>query len=177
MTYSASGTVATTPAPSNTTRAARPALRLRRLFISKLRPGTGTNCIKAWVAQVVNLRFRDTPRKLTTCVTPMRPSSAIFVFIDALSINLSQNDIQRSNDGDHVGNHLAARDVRQRRKIHKTGAAKVNARRLRSANRFDIDAEFAFRTLNRLINLTGRHIETLGDDQEVMNQRVHVRLH
>ena len=43
--------------------------------------------------------------------------------------------------------------------------------------RFHVNTELAFRRFDRVIDLARRHIETFGDDQEVMNQRVHVRLH
>jgi hypothetical protein len=47
ITYSATGTATSAPAVSSAIPVARLAFRLKRLFKSKLRPGTGTNCVKA----------------------------------------------------------------------------------------------------------------------------------
>src|SRR5713226_8097110 len=60
------------------------------------------------------------------------------------TIDLPQHNIQRSNNRHDVRDHRAVRHVRQRRKIHKAWPAEVNARRLRSAGGFYVNAKFAF---------------------------------
>ncbi len=92
-------------------------------------------------------------------------------------VNLSKNNIQRSNNRDNVCHHRATRHVRQRRKIHETWSAEMNARRLRASCRFNVNTEFALRSFNRVIDFAGRNVDAFGHQQEVMNQRVHVRLH
>src|SRR6185369_9487062 len=60
---------------------------------------------------------------------------------------------------------------------HKTRTTEVNTTRFWSTIRSHVNTEFTLRRFNRVINLTGRHIKTLRDDQEVMNERIHVTLH
>src|SRR5215475_6936742 len=109
MTYKASGTVTSAPAPIKARPAARRTPRLTRLFNSRLRPGMG-----ATRAKIVN---------------PILGISLFFIRRSS-AIDLSQNDIQRADDRDHVRNHLALCDMRQRREIHETWSAEMNARRL-----------------------------------------------
>src|SRR5688572_2939944 len=95
----------------------------------------------------------------------------------ALPINLSQNDIQRSNNRHNVRHHFTFRHHRQRGKIHKARPAEMHAARSWSTVRFHINTQLAFRGLDRVINLAGGYVESFSDDQEMMNQRVHVTLH
>src|SRR4051794_22817261 len=129
MTYSATGTVTSAPAPSNAIPLTRCAPRLSRLFKSRLTPGTG--------------------KRLVTAAIPISENLKRDFIAPSLAINLSQNDIERPDDCDDVGDHFATRDVRQRRKIHKARTAKMDSCGLGPANRFYIDAEFPFRRFDR----------------------------
>src|SRR5438445_5874157 len=47
----------------------------------------------------------------------------------------------------------------------------------RAAVRFHIDAKFALRGLDRHIDFAFRHIKALGDNQEMVDQRIHMLSH
>src|ERR1043165_1135517 len=53
----------------------------------------------------------------------------------------------------------------------------MDARGLRPALGLDVDAKLALPAFDRLVDLARRHVEALGDDEEVVDERVHVRLH
>src|SRR3954465_2666014 len=86
--------------------------------------------------------------------------------ITASSINFPEHNIDRANDGDHVGDHLAFRHQGQGREVDETRAAKMDARGLRAAVGFDVAAEFALRAFNRVVDFAFGHVEAFGHNQE-----------
>src|SRR5687768_15013738 len=61
----------------------------------------------------------------------------------ALPVDASEHDVLRADDRDHVGDHVSARHLVQRGKVHEVGRAQLDPVRLVGAIRNDIDAELA----------------------------------
>src|ERR1043165_571242 len=78
----------------------------------------------------------------------------------SLTINLSQNNVDRADDRDHVRDHFTFSHHRQRRQVHKTRPAKITAARLCPPIRSHETTELAFRPLDRVKTLARRHIKT-----------------
>ena len=74
---------------------------------------------------------------------------------------------------DQVGDVVADRHVAQRLQVDEGGVAQVDARRLRRAVGDDEAAELAARRLDRVVDLARGDPEALGDELEVVDQRLH----
>src|SRR4029077_11147973 len=85
-------------------------------------------------------------------------------------IYLPEHDVERTDDRDGVGDHVAARHLVERREVDETRRAQLDPVRLVRAVGDDVDAELALRVLDRRIRLARRHVHPLGEELEVMDE-------
>src|SRR5690606_6374720 len=83
----------------------------------------------------------------------------------------------RADDGDGVGDHVAARHFIERLQVGKARRPNFQAIRLVGAVGHQVDAEFAFRVLDRGESFARRHVETFSEELEVVDQVFHVGFH
>ena len=69
------------------------------------------------------------------------------------SVDLSEHDVLRADDRDHVGDHVAARHLVERREVREARRADLEAVRLVGAVGDEVDAELALRVLDRGVGL------------------------
>ena len=89
------------------------------------------------------------------------------------SVHPAENRVQHRDRGDEVRDQRAARHLGQRLEVHEARVAHVHARRLRGAVREHEAAELSARRLHRRVCLARRDAEALGDELEVVDQRLH----
>ena len=77
----------------------------------------------------------------------------------------------------HIGEHRLAAEEIHRLQMREARRADLAAIGLIGAVGDEIDAELALRRLDRGIDLAGRHVEALGVELEMMDQRFHRALH
>src|SRR6202171_1420683 len=87
-------------------------------------------------------------------------------------IDLSEHDIERAQDGRDVGQQMALADEIHRLQMRKTWRADLAFVGLVGAVGDQVDAELALRRLDRSVDLAGRHMEALGIELAVMDQRL-----
>ena len=85
-------------------------------------------------------------------------SRSIFFSDSALSIgaspvDLAEHDVHGADDGDRVGDHVAARHLVQRRQVRETRRADLQAVGLVGAVGDEVDAELALGMLDRRVGL------------------------
>src|ERR1019366_1439805 len=93
------------------------------------------------------------------------------------SIDLPEYDVHRADDGDGIGDHVAARHLVERREVRKAGRADLQPIRLVCAVAHDVDAELALRMLDSGIRFALGHAEALGEELEMVDQVLHSGLH
>src|SRR5580704_4293052 len=94
-----------------------------------------------------------------------------------LSVDLSQNDVDRSDTRDHVGNQLAGDQFRQGLQIYIRWRMKMRAQRLWRAVAGYKTAQFAARRLHGHKSLARRRRKPFRKNFEVIDERFHLRLH
>src|SRR5262249_38348931 len=87
---------------------------------------------------------------------PSEPRSA------GSSIDLAEHDIDRSEDGGHVGEHVASHEKIHRLQVREARRADLAFVRLVAAVRDQVHAELAFGRLDRGVDFALRHVEALG---------------
>src|SRR6185369_6109374 len=92
-------------------------------------------------------------------------------------IDLSKDDVERAENGRDVGQEMASADEVHRLQMGKARRADLALVGLVAAVGDQIDAELAFRRLDRGIDLAGRHVNALGVELEVVDERFHRTLH
>ena len=85
------------------------------------------------------------------------------------AIHFSENDVNRSDTGHHVGNQPAHDELGQGLQIHEGRRANVDAQRLGRPVARDKNAQFAARRLDGLIGLAGGRRETFGENLEMVD--------
>src|SRR5262245_26250671 len=93
------------------------------------------------------------------------------------SVDLPEHDVERAEDGGDVREHVAPAEEIHRREMREARRADLALVRLVGAVGDQIDAELALGRLDRGVDLAGRHVEALGVELEVMDQRLHRLLH
>src|SRR6266581_345449 len=93
------------------------------------------------------------------------------------SIDFPEHDIERSDDGGNVGQHVAARQKVHRRKMREGGRADLASVGLVGAVGDEVDAEFAFGRFDGGIDFAGRHAMPFGIELEVLDDRFHRTFH
>src|SRR5262249_17892612 len=93
------------------------------------------------------------------------------------SVDLPEHDIDRAENGRHVGQHVAAAQKVHRLQMGKARRADLALVRLVGAVRDQVDAELALGRFDRGVNFARRYMITLGVKLEVMDQRFHRALH
>ena len=96
---------------------------------------------------------------------------------EASSIHLPEHDVERTQNGGDVGEHVAAAEEIHRLQMGKAGRPDLAFVGLVGAVGDEIDAELALGRLDRGIDLAGRHVEAFGVELEVMDERFHRALH
>src|SRR4029077_12633788 len=93
-----------------------------------------------------------------------------------LAVDLSQNNINRPDARDHVGNQLAGDQLRQGLQIDVRWRAKMRAQRFWRAVAGYKAAQFATRRFHRHKSLAGRRRKPFREYLEVVDERFHLRL-
>src|SRR5713226_10359498 len=99
------------------------------------------------------------------------------VFPRGSSIYFSEHDIDRADDGRDIGEHVPAREKVYRLQMRESRRADLALVRFVAAIGDQIDPELALGGLDRGIDFPGRHMEPLGVQFEMMDQRFHRALH
>ena len=92
-------------------------------------------------------------------------------------VHLAEHDVERAQHGGHVRQHVPAAQVVHGLEMREARGADLAAVRLVGAVGDEIDAELALRSLDGGINLALGHMEALGVELEVMDERFHRPLH
>src|SRR3954449_132045 len=92
-------------------------------------------------------------------------------------VHLPEHDVERADHGGDVGEHVATAEEIHRLEVGEARRADLAAVGLVGAVGDEIDAELALRRLDRRIDLAGRHVEALGIELEVVDERLHRALH
>src|ERR1700692_2247455 len=92
-------------------------------------------------------------------------------------INLSEHDVERTEDRGDVGQQMAPTDKIPRLQMGKARRADLAFIGLVAAVGDQEDAELPLRRLDRGIDFAFRHVEALGVELEVMDQGLHRTLH
>src|SRR4030095_1059701 len=103
--------------------------------------------------------------------------SALSISIRCSSIYFPEDDVLRADDGDGVGEHVAARHLVERREVRESRGADLEAVGLVRAVGHEVDAELALRMLDRRVDLAFGHVHALGDELEVVDELLHALLH
>src|SRR5512139_1884930 len=111
----------------------------------------------------------------TSCA--MRASVCSLNFIDRSPVDFAEHDVHGADQRHRVGDHVAARHLVERGQVGKARRADLQAVRLVGAVADQVDAELALRMLDGGVDLALGHVETLGEELEVVNQLFHVGLH
>src|SRR5258705_8893224 len=121
---------------------------------------------------------RSRPAAPTRSRLPARPKSDQTGWAGPPStIDLSEHDIERAEDGRDIGQQMALADKIHCLQMRKTRRADLAFVRLVAAIGDQIDAELALRRLDRGVDLAGWHVKAFGVELEVMDQRLHRALH
>ena len=94
----------------------------------------------------------------------------------ASPVDLAHHGVERADDRDHVGDQRVGHARRGRLQRDERRRAELDAPRPRAAVGADVAAELAARRLDREVDLALGHAEALGDDLEVVDQRLHRRV-
>src|SRR5579862_8459586 len=94
-----------------------------------------------------------------------------------LPVDFSQHNVDAPNRRYHVGNQLSFAHLAERLQIGEAGRAHVHSVRLRGAIADDVIPHLSTRRLHRLVNLTRWNCETFRNNLEVIDERLHLRLH
>src|SRR5690606_32601519 len=97
--------------------------------------------------------------------------------VRTLAVNLSEHDVQRTQNGRDVGEHVPAIEEIHGGQMRKSRRADFRTVWTVGAVGHEIDAEFALRRLDGGIDLAFRNLEALGVELEVMDERFHRTLH
>ena len=84
-----------------------------------------------------------------------------------------QDRVEHRRGRDQVGDVRVARHVRERLQVDERGVAHVHPRGLGGAVGAHVAAQLSAGGLDRVVDLPGRHAEALGDELEVVDQRLH----
>src|SRR6266403_2152159 len=95
----------------------------------------------------------------------------------SLSIDLSEHDVERSDDGGDVGQHVTVRQEIHRRKMGEGRRADLTFVWLVGSVRDQEDAEFPFWRLDRDVYLTGWDAVAFRIKLEMLDDRFHRTLH
>ena len=90
-------------------------------------------------------------------------------------VDAAEHGVEHPERRDEVGDVEVADHRAERLQVHERGVAHVHARRLGGAVRAQEHAHLAARRLDRVVDLARRHAEALGDELEVVDQRLHAR--
>src|SRR5438309_11790876 len=89
------------------------------------------------------------------------------------SVYASKDGVEHRERGDQIRDVGVAHHVRQGLQVDEARIAHVHTRRLARAVRAHEAAVLAARSLDRVVTLTDRNAEALGDELEVMDERLH----
>ena len=95
----------------------------------------------------------------------------------SLSVNLTEHQIHRANNGDGVGKQVAARHLVEAAQVGEARCADLAAVRPLGAVGDDEDTHLTLGGFDGAVSLTRRDSVALGVEQEVVDQSLHVLLH
>ena len=90
-----------------------------------------------------------------------------------LSVDFAKNNIQRADDGAYVRQHVVLADVVHGGQVGEPGGLDLAPIGLARSVRHQVDAELAFGCLDGRVGGTSGHREALGEQLEVVDQRLH----
>src|SRR5690606_29389985 len=93
-----------------------------------------------------------------------------------LAVNLSENDVDRAEDGSHIGQHVLAAQEIHRLQMREARRAQLAAVRLVGAVGDEIDAELALRRFHGGVYLARRHMVAFLVELKGGNHPSHRRL-
>ena len=93
------------------------------------------------------------------------------------AVYVSKHDVHRTDDRNHVCDHVATGHFVHGRKVGKARRTKFYTVGLVSTIRHRINTKLALRMLDRCIHLSRGYMHALGEQLEVVNQLFHVALH
>src|SRR5216684_5151833 len=93
------------------------------------------------------------------------------------AVHLPEHDVDRAEDRRYIGEHVTAAEKIHRLEMSEAGRANLAFVRLIAAVRDEIDAELAFRRLDRGIDFAGGDMEAFSVELEMMDERLHGALH
>src|SRR5919112_6131956 len=85
----------------------------------------------------------------------------LFTIYYSLTIYLPEHDVQRADDGDHVGDEVADAHLPQRLEVDEARRPDADAVRAARAVRDEVAADFALRPLNRVVVVARGRLDDL----------------
>src|SRR5439155_22219924 len=93
------------------------------------------------------------------------------------SVALPHHKIQRTQNRNRLAHHVVRQEPWQNAQVDEGRRADFQPVRRSSAFAVDVKAEFALRVFRAEINFTGRRVNTLRDEDELVDQLLHAREH
>src|ERR1700693_1374888 len=93
----------------------------------------------------------------------------------ASAVDVSQDEVHASHDGDHVSDQDALHQLSQRLQVAERGRSHLHPIRLVGAIGNEVEPELATGALDEGIHIANRSLEAFADQAEVMNHRLHTR--
>src|SRR5215510_10863364 len=125
---------------------------------------------RAPAAMATATRAAPAPRVIPCMRTAQKRSA---VPADRLAIDLAKHDVERTQDGGNIGQHMTTVEEIHGLQVWIAGSADLAAVRAVAAVRHQVDPEFALGRLHRGVDLSARNVHALGIEFEVMDQRFH----
>src|SRR4051794_40097655 len=91
----------------------------------------------------------------------------------SLPVHVAEDGVDRRDDGNGIGHEAVVHHVGQALEVHEARPPDVAAERLGAAVRHHVAPRFAARAFDADVDLALGHLEALGEDLEVVNQRFH----
>src|SRR3954463_5319609 len=93
------------------------------------------------------------------------------------SVDLAEDDVQRSDDRCHIRQHVAATEEIHCLEMRKTGSADLALVWLVAPVGYEVDAKLAFRSFDCGIDFPCRNMEAFRIQLEMVDERLHGALH
>src|SRR5574341_98301 len=104
-------------------------------------------------------------------------SESVVSMANESAVHVPEHDIERADNCDRVGEHVALGELVHRREVAERGRAQLHAVGLVRAVGDEIDGKFALGVLDRGVGLALGHVHALGEELEVVDELLHAELH
>ncbi|WPK23943.1 hypothetical protein PUMCH_001193 [Australozyma saopauloensis] len=95
----------------------------------------------------------------------------------SLTIDFSEHQIHGTDNGNSIGQQVTSSNVVKGTQVSKTRSSDLTSVWSLRAIRHDVNSHLTLRSLNGSVGLTLRNSVTLGEQQEVVDQGLHILLH